>query len=229
MGIFNIFKNNANKGSKTAAQRKQATEKLLKSAGIPFIDHLPLLEEESEVKIRTAREIAERILVLTYLGYIAEVPGEGEVVINFLKQYSLWDKASPAEKELFQKEKLTKREAVDISWRCEAAWLLLWVIGKTGDLELPVNQVEIGEIIERLPEFLDSPAQFIESAAARPASEILDIADLTYRLHWAARNADLKKQPQPAGLNLSVIMERHHAINWVTFYGDEWDEITTDT
>lgn len=230
MGIFDIFKkqNNGNK-PKTAEQRKKETEKLLRSMNIPYIDHLPLVEEENEVKIRTAQEIAERILILVYLAYISEVPDERENVINFLKANSLWSKVSPEEKELYQKEELTDQETINISWRSEAIWLLLWAINKVEKLELPTQQVIINEIVSRLPEFLTDPKDFIETAIVRPTPEILDISDLIYRLHWATRDADLKGHPIPANLSLSIIVERHYAINWVTYYADEWDEITTDT
>lgn len=230
MGIFDIFKK-PNNGSnpKTAEQRKKQTETYLKSLNIPFIDHLPLIEEESEVKIRAAQEIAERILVLVYLAYVSEVPDERENVIDFLKTNSLWDKVSPDEKELFQKEELTDQETANISWRSEGVWLLLWTINKVDKLELPTEQVEIPKIVSRLPEFLTDPTEFIKSAIIRPTTEILDQSDLIYRLHWATRNADLNNQPMPANLDLSIIMERHYAINWVTFYADEWDEISTDT
>ena len=230
MGIFDIFKK-PNNGSnpKTAEQRKKQTEKYLKSLNIPFIDHLPLIEEENEVKIRTAQEIAIRILVLVYLAYVSEVPDERENVIDFLKTNSLWDKVSPDEKELFQKEELTDQETANISWRSEGVWLLLWTINKVDKLELPTEQVEIPEIVSRLPEFLTDPTEFIKNANVRPTTEILDQSDLIYRLHWATRNANLNNQPMPANLDLSIIMERHYAINWVTFYSDEWDEISTDT
>lgn len=230
MGILDIFRrqNNGN-NPKTAEQRKKETEKLLRSLDIPYIDHLPLVEEENEVKVRTAQDIAERILILVYLAYIAEVPDERENVIDFLKANLLWDKVSPDEKELFQKDELTDQEAVNISWRSEAVWLLLWTINKVDKLDLPIEQVEIPEIVSRLPEFLTDPKEFIETAIVRPTTEILDISDLTYRLHWAARNADLNKRTMLANLNLSIVMERHYAINWVTYYADEWDEITTDT
>ena len=118
---------------------------------------------------------------------------------------------------------------VNISWRSEAVWMLLWTINKVDKLELPTEQVEIPEIVSRLPEFLTAPTEFIKNAIVRPITEILDISDLTYRLHWATRNADLNKQPMPANLSLSIVMERHYAINWVTYCADEWDEITTDT
>ena len=230
MGIFDIFKK-PNNGSnpKTAEQRKKQTEKYLKSLNIPFIEHLPLIEEESEVKIRTAQEIAERILVLVYLAYVSEVVDERENVIDFLKTNSLWDKVSPDEKELFQKEELTDQETANISWRSEGVWLLLWTINKVEKLDLPTEQVEIPEIVSRLPEFLTDPTEFIKNANVRPTTEILDASDLIYRLHWATRNADLNNQPMPANLDLSIIMERHYAINWVTFYADEWDEVSTDT
>jgi hypothetical protein len=230
MGILDIFKKQNNGNSpKTAEQRKKETERLLRSLNIPYVDHLPLVEEESEVQMRTAQEIAERILILVYLAYISEVPDERANVIDFLKANSLWDKVSPDEKELFQKEELTDQETVNISWRSEAIWLLLWAINKVDKLELPTEQVVINEIVSRLPEFLTDPKEFIETAAIRPTTEILDISDLTYRLHWATRDADLKGNTIPANLNLSIIMERHYAVNWITYYADEWDEVTTDT
>ena len=230
MGLFDIFKK-SDKGNnpKTAEQRKKHTEKYLKSLNIPFIDHLPLIEEESEVKIRDAKEIAERILILVYLAYVSEVPGERENVIDFLKANLLWDKVSPEEKEIFQKEELTDQEIANVSWRSEAVWLLLWTINRVDKLELPTDQIEISEIVSRLPKFLTDTKEFIENAIVRPTTEILDVSDLIYRLHWATRNADLNNQPIPANLDLSIIMERHYAINWVTYYADEWDEISTDT
>ncbi len=230
MGIFNILKNkNGNNSPKSAKQRKLETEKLLKKLNIPFIDHLPLIEEENEAKIRTAQEIAERILILTYLNYILEVPEDKEKVIDFLESYNLWDNVSSEEKELFKKSNLTEQESINISWRSEAIWILLWTIKKVDNLELPIEQANISEIVSKLPDFLSDPKDFIDNVEIRPTSEILDISDLTYRLHWATRNTDLNNQPMPANLSLSIIIERHYAINWVTYYADDWDEVTTDT
>lgn len=230
MRIFDIFKRqNSGNSPKTAEQRKKETEKLLRSLDIPYIDHLPLVEEENEVSIRTAQEIAERILILVYLAYASEVPDQKESVISFLKTNSLWDKVSPDEKKLFLKDGLTSQDVVNISWRTEAVWLLLWTINKVDTLSLPTEQVEIPEILSRLPEFLTNPNEFIQTAIVRPTTEILDLSDLLYRLHWATRDADLNNKPMPANLSLSIIMERHYAINWVTYYADEWDDVTTDT
>lgn len=230
MGMFSFFKNRDDGSSpKTAEQRKNESEKLLRSLEIPYIDHLPLTHEESDTRIRTPQEIAERILILTYLNYASEVRDEKETTVAFLQANLLWDKVSDYEKQLLQKPELTQQEKTDIFWRTEAVWLLLWVINKVDKLKLPGEKAEIDEIIKRLPGFLARPNDFIETATIRPVTEILDILDLTYRLHWAARNARLTSKPIPANMSLSIVMERHYAINWVTYYADNWDEITTDT
>ena len=187
------------------------------------------------MKIRTAQEIAERILILLYLSYLGFVFIEGgesnerEKIIDFLRANSLWEKVSLKEKELYQKEKLTRQETTIMTWRTEAIWLLLWVINKGDKLELPTEQAKIPEIISRISNLFANPKEFIETAIIRPTTEILDVSDLIYRLHWATTDAGLNNRPVPANLNSSIVYERHYAINWVTYYAEEWDEITTDT
>ena len=211
----------------TAVERKQNSERLLKSLNIPFIDHLPLIEEDQEAKIRTPQEIAKRVLVLTYLNYVSEEPNDREEVINFLKEQKLWDTVSNDEKDLFSKE-LSNQEYIDISWRSEAIWLLLWVINKVDKLDLPTHEVDISKILELLPEFMTDTKDFVGSATNKSVSEILDLSDLTYRLHWAAKHTELNSL-ETLDINSSIIQERHYAINWVTYYEDYWDDITTDT
>jgi hypothetical protein len=157
------------------------------------------------------------------------VPDTKIKVLDFLKSNSLWDKVSPDEKELYNKDKLTEQEKINISWRTEAVWLLLWTINKVDKIKLPIDQVKVNDIVEHLPDFLGDPKEYIDTSEIRPTSEILDISDLTYRLHWATRNSEFNGKNMPANLNENIVQERHYAINWVTFYADEWDEITTDT
>ena len=164
MGILDIFKSNSNSSPKTALKRKHQTEKFLQSINVPFIEHLPMIEEEDEVRIRKPQEIAERILILTYLNYISEEPEERNKVIDFLKSYGLWKKVSPEEKQLFRNNRLTRLDKINISWRSEAIWVLLWAINKIEKIELPIEQVEISEIISRLPGFLSDPNNFVLEA-----------------------------------------------------------------
>jgi hypothetical protein len=123
---------------------------------------------------------------------------------------------------------LTDQERVNVSWRSEAIWLLLWTIQKVDKLDLPIDEVNIADIVNRLPKLMSSTKDFIESATIRTTGEILDQSDLIYRLHWATRQAELDNDIE-LELNPSIITERHYAINWVTYYADNWDDITTDT
>jgi Domain of unknown function (DUF4272) len=227
MGLFDIFKKDKYSAPKTAQERKSQTEKYLKSLGIPFIDHLPLIEEENEVRVRTSQEVAKRILILTYLNYLAEEPEDKEKVIDFLMKQGLWESISENEIKLFKTD-LTDRDRINISWRSEAIWLLLWTINKVKDLDLPIEEVQVPKMLEHLPDFMTDTKKFIETATLRTVSEILDMSDLTYRLHWATRQQELDKTDK-LKLNSSIVQERHYAINWTTYYDENWDDITTDT
>jgi len=227
MGLFDFFKKHKQPEPKTARARKLETEKYLTSLGIPFIDHLPLIVEESEVKLRTPQEIAKRILVLAYLVYAAHHPDDNKKVSTFLKQQGLWDSVSDEEIDLFQND-LSDRDQRILSWRVEAICLLLWTINKVDKLELPLEQVDVPKMMGLLPDFMADTNEFIETATLRTASEILDMSDLTYRLHWAARERDFGRIESP-DLDSGILEERHYAINWVTYDNDNWDDITTGT
>jgi len=212
----------------TSSERKIKNEKLIKSLGISFNEYLPLIEEENEAKIRTPKEIAIRILILTYLNYISEVNDGRSDILEFLKSKKLWDFVSNREKELFQKDNFTSKEKIDISWHAEAIWLLLWTLNQVDKLDIPYKEVSIIDILKRLPKEMKVVDEFIDKATVRTTSEILDMSDFLYRLHWATRNADINKSDK-ISVNSSIVYERHYAINWVTCLEDDWDEITTDT
>ena len=213
---------------KSALERKFETQNYLEEIGIPYIEHLPTIEEEEETKIRTGDQIAKRILILTYLSYIGEVEEDKPSVVTFLKNEGLWDAASPGEKGLFlQSEDFEEQIKINLSWKSECILIMLWAIKKIEIIELPTEHVEVPDIIEYLPDFMANTSEFVNNAQTRTKSEFLDQSDLIYRLHWATRNNESATKDK---LNSSVVMERHYAINWMTNYENlEWDEITTDT
>jgi Domain of unknown function (DUF4272) len=211
----------------TALERKRKTEEFLKSIDIPFIDHLPTIEEESEIKIRAPREIASRIMILIYLNFGSETNSRDKVS-KFLKEENLWTEVSDTEKQLLIKPGLTDQEKTDIFWKSEAVWLLLWTIGKVDVLELPRKEIDVRKIIERVPKLWGPTKDFINTASVISTSEILDMSDLIYRLHWATRQFQLSGKTK-LNLHPSIVLERHYAINWTTNYSDNWDDVATDT
>lgn len=212
----------------SSLKHKSQTEILLESLNIPFYDRVSLLEKLQESEIRSSQSIAQRILILTYLCYISDVPEDRFKIIEFLKKENLWNSATDDEQKLFLKEKLTEQERIDISWRSEGVWLLLFIINKIEKLELPQKEIEMDQIFDELPDFMTETKEYIQSAVLRPIAEILELSDLIYRLHWALRDVQLNNG-SALNLNPGILFERHHAINWVTDSSLNWDDITTDT
>jgi hypothetical protein len=208
-------------------ERKERTVRELESLGIPVNPWLPIIESDEEARIRDPEDAARRAIIL----YAVTSAGHGDdrgAIIAFLKDESLWDHVSPNEKALFEDEKPSEQTMVDATWRAEALWVLLWSLGKIGTLDLPTEFCNTDLIHDLMPK-PGEVAESVRSATLRPKSAILDETDRIYRLHWAVRDAQLNNRPVPANLDPGVVMERHYALNWLTWYGDEWDDITTDT
>jgi hypothetical protein len=112
----------------STSKSKSQTEILLASLSIAFFDRIALIEKEQESEIRSPQDIAKRILILSYLCYIADVEEDKSEVIEFLKKENLWASVTNDEQQLFLKEKLTEKEKINISWRAEGIRLLLFTI-----------------------------------------------------------------------------------------------------
>ena len=208
----------------TAAERKSQSESQLKKLKAPIISELPLLEEEAEAKLRDAKDVAQRILILTYLNVASEDEASKEEIVGFLKNKHLWDAVSPKEKKLFEKPRLSEIESLSIAWQAEAVKCLLWSIQKINNLDLPFEEADINHLLDTLPEFLSDPYEFIQEAELRPTSEILDMSDFLYRLHSSILEIDEEKL-ESLRINFNIVYERHYAINWLTYFAEGWDEI----
>jgi hypothetical protein len=207
----------------TALQRKENTERILATYDLVLVDNLPVLEEEHTVILKPAQEIAQRILILTYLNCVATDQSLRQEVMMFLIRQKLWNHVTEEEKHLFHKTDLTEEELSTILWRGESIWILLWSINKVDELELPNEEVDLHAIFPLLPGFFETTDEFIRTASVRPTSEILDQADFVFRLNWALREASLKGSPSTL-FNESIAYERFFAINWVTGLRERWDQ-----
>lgn len=207
--------------------RKVKTETALTKLGIPINRMLPLVEAEDEVRIRDPKEVAMRAVVLYAVAAIGN-GGDRNAIQRFLKTEGLWEYVTLNERILFEKDDAPKQAIIDASWRAEALWVLLWALGKVETLDLPTEQYDADYLHRMMPK-KGEVAEFVSAATLRPKSVILDETDRIYRIHWAVRDAQINGKPVPANLKPSVVVERHYALNWLTWYADEWDDVTTDT
>ena len=211
----------------TPKQRKKKTEQLLVAEGIPFNPLLPCVTAESETRLRSPREVGLRVLCLFCV--VGTAYGtSNDAWKGYLQHYQFWSALSPAEQRFLLEPNDT--DASRFTWRSESLVPLMWALHLFDELPLPRHETDSEEIVARLPALNDPPEPFFHSLTLRPVSDILDVSDLIYRLHWATRNASSTNQPVPGQLHQGVIQQWHRAINWLTNHQNrEWDEVSTDT
>jgi hypothetical protein len=215
--LIRYFASRIKQASMTSIQRKENSEALLATLGITLNDQLPLIEETA-LSLRSPQEIAQRILIITYLNCVATDPSLQQEVMMFLIREKLWDHATDTEKALFHKPQLTDEDIDNIYWRKESIWMLLWVIGEVDEAGLPDKEVEIYEIFPLLPGFFDATGDYVRNASMRDDEEILSQNDFAFRLSWAL---SIEKLIPTIPLNESVAHERSFSMRWVTGMG-EW-------
>lgn len=122
--------------------------------------------------------------------------------------------------------------ANNLVWRYEALRTLLWALSLVemdpAEAASAAQPQALSHIVLRLAE----DAAFRQAACLRPADEILDALDIVWRQHWIVRQVG-QQNIAPAGINGDIVMERHHALNWLTGFqndaGTPWDDIDTPT
>lgn len=208
--------------------RKARSEAILTTEGVPFIAWLPLVEDEVDYRPRSAEEIAGRAFALTLVAYKASTgdhEGANEAYAKVKDRVVL----SPSEIDFLRDPRPSDQDRIHFSWQSEAAHPLFWMLGYVDVLERPQGEVDPEPMVR-----LVSGRAFddlVAGARLRPQAEMLDVLDLTYRYHWAVRQAGLDGESPPAKLNPDVLMERHKALNWLVRYNEDasWDDVTTDT
>lgn len=214
-----------------AWQRKARSDELLAARKIAVPADLPPLVCEPELHLRPPEDVLRRMLALFVVAIRAEsVTGDTPITAADLRERfpPAFAALSDAERAFLAQENPTHEESTQFLWRYEAILVLQWALGLQDALPFPDAICDVSSIsrtaIERGTEGLR------KQPVMRSAAEILDALDLHYRMHWATRQAILKKYAAPAALNDGVLQERHHALNWLVRFEDrDWDDVDTPT
>jgi hypothetical protein len=212
----------------TASQtdRKTRSEARLNEAGVRVNEWLPVIEDESQMALRSPSEVADRLVALT----VVAAKGQGldqSVVEEIAKDLDARRRLSPNETAFIDDPDPSQHDRIQFVWRYEAAWIMLWAL-KLVDEPLS-NATAICDVPRLCGIVRDEPD--LTKNGLRTIAEIADEADLIYRRHWATRQSSLDGIPPGGGLEPGVVMERHYALNWlIGTYGDcGWDDVGTDT
>lgn len=200
---------------------KEASNQYLKSMGITVNKNLPLIENISEVKPRSAKDVASRICAISYVIGMA-YDADKNKLIKYLKDYNLWSYVSHNEQSLLKNKDISEQEIIDIEWLTECSQALAWCLGL-------VEMDHFKDYDEDLPDKIPikkDPTEFINNSKLRSIEEIQSQSDLLYRMHWYTKHI---KFYQKSKLNQSIIVERRKAIDWVYGTEENWDEVPLDT
>ncbi len=223
-----------------AWQRKQRSGQVLAQRGFTPAASLPPLISEPQLRMRAPDEIAARAFALLAVAVRAESLNDalnetlnsGEPLTPeqlFQRLPAAQAALTPNEREFMATAQPSEEAIAKFGWRYEAAYLLEWALGLVDALPFPDAICDVPLTSRTLLQAGDLQGA-LHAARMRPDSEILDALDQHYRLHWILRQAQVQQQPAPAGLNADVLMERHHALNWlVLFEGNDWDDVDTPT
>jgi hypothetical protein len=209
-------------------ERKQNSESDLKERGISVLAHLPLLPSAQDITLRSQEQVAQRAIALAIVAVKAET-NDDAIVQQVIQTYQAHAFFTPLERKFLMQSLPSDKERAQFAWRYEGFWVLLWALGYVASLSFPEEVCPVPEAVSYLRE-ADGFSSFMQKAKMRSSAEILDACDWIYRAHWSCVNARMKKAEPPAGLDASVVYERHYALNWlISYQNQDWDHVTTDT
>ena len=149
------------------------------------------------------------------------------LVDSLVKDYSAASFFSPAETRFIASSTPPKQDLIDFCWRYECVHVFLWALGARDSVAGANEICPVPDDMNAIKKL--GPANFVANAALRPKQEILDMADLYYRLHWAVIELRLKGGKSDKA-DEGIIRERHRALNWLIRYmNQDWDDVATDT
>lgn len=220
-----------------AQRRKERSIEKLKLHNVPYIVHLPVIETACKVKIRTAEEIAQRAVACLLAVQVAcdacsehgNLKKSRQFFYEKIAEFDVGGFLTHREKRVLT-EKCTSQEFVNMTWKYEAYWVLLWVLGIVEELDYPAQECDCDFATNAVAE-CNGMEDFMEKVKLRGIDEILDEADLIFRYNWACVDARIQGRQAPAGLNPDVVHERHCGLNWLidTDGADDWDNVSTNT
>ncbi|MEY8318487.1 DUF4272 domain-containing protein [Oscillospiraceae bacterium 50-58] len=222
-----------------AVERRNKSMALLRDRHIYVTPWLPLLWERAEEPGRTVEEVCRRAAALLIVSLYSECRvGEHmsyeesrEFVNPIIESYGAEESFfSPEEWTYLNDPNSTEQTQIQYAWQYENLWVMEWALGLTDDLFWPTRICDVPQSVRIMRDY-PSMEELTAAARLRPRKELLDQADLIYRLHWACVDARVMGMPAPQELEEGVVMERHRALFWLAGCDEmcPWDDVDLST
>ncbi len=230
-------KDNGGQDIAEAEKRKQRSIAILKEQNVPYFEGLPCIETKDSCLIRTKEDIAKRAIATIVVIQLAcdvqngtdDLEGIKDFVVEVLERFDVMAELTDKEKKILTLD-VSSEELINMIWKYEAYWPLLWALGLVEELDFPSSICDCDYAAKVV--FLEKDFEtFMSKVNLRDIDEILDEADLIFRYDWACVDARIKGKMAPANMDNSVVLERHKGLNWlIGEYGSEdWDTVQANT
>ena len=182
------------------------------------------------MELRSREEVLRRLIALWAVVDKAFLGSKSEST-NYIVTHDMQPWLSSVERTFLLDEQPNKRDGIHFSWQLEALYFVAWCAGLLECNEVPDEESSVKSILDLFPAGAEQPDRLRAAIRRREKSEVLNRADLLYRLHWAVRNANLTGSGALKGIDGGVVQEWHRAVNWMIRYDseDDWDQVGTDT
>lgn len=189
-------------------------------------DLLPV-PDYSKLYARTAREIAIRAVILQGVVAVAyEV--DALPIIEWFQGQEIWSEVTPKERAFISSSSHGESERIQVQWKAEAQWALLWMVGQVESLGLPTHYCDTSRLADEIiPALGDDIRPFVAKCVLRSPGALLAEDDRSYNLWCYALAAQRRGESLPSDLNLGVLRERRYAFEWMDGEQD-WDQVTCD-
>ena len=221
-----------------AVERRNKSIALLRDRHIYVTPWLPLLHERAEEPGRTVEQVCGRAAALLIVSLYSECRvGEHlsyqearEFVDPIIEGYGAEKFFSPDEKAYLDDSGSDEKTQIQYAWQYENLWVMEWALGLTDDLFWPDRICDVPSSV-RMMNSCQTMEELRSAARLRPRAELLEQADLIYRLHWACVDARVMGMPAPQGVEEGVVMERHRALFWLAGCDEmcPWDDVDLST
>ncbi len=206
---------------------KKESEALILKAGGEICSWLPIIELE-EIKPRSARDIANRALVL-HAFVNASFGAPLSVLKAWLEKNNLANELSPLERKLiYFSEFLNEEQINQFRWNIEFLWVAAWC-GQFFNEFSPTQPVS-EELAGFFPSIKDDEAaeSFYSKFKLRQPEDLYKSLDHLYRAHWFTKNCQLTGTSS-GNFNGGVVQCRRMFIEWVLNHESEWDHMELNT
>jgi len=218
------------------AARRTRNMEVLKKHGIEMPADMPVQVTEADARLRTPEEIVGRLASLLACALKAqaytsprEISAPAAWTMNAVKrldtQYGVNRLFTRKEAEYIVRGREQQHPAFLL--RFESCTVLLWALGLV-NMGWPDEACDTHSILRILRDA--DTEMLLKIAKPRPLNVILNMHDITYRLHSICVRCDEETQ-KAYSIDPDVVYERHYALNWLIAANgiSDWDLVVPKT